>query len=125
MHLNGITCRSSTFSRLARVVPTGALAVGSQAGPYSQPAKAVAVGATFIGFGADFVEQVVRPNPGQTTVNLLGNGANLILEPVPGGKLATPITNEIIESIKNSAPVRSLSERINKFLKPTSEPSRK
>lgn len=107
------------------MVAAGAVAVSSQVGPYGQPAKAVAVGATAIGFGADVVEQVMRPNVGQTSANLIGFGVGVSIEPLPGGKVVAPLTNEIIEAVKNSSTVQSISTRINEFLNPSTEAVKK
>ncbi|NMM07116.1 hemagglutinin repeat-containing protein [Polaromonas sp.] len=112
---------ASTLSRQAGVVAAGAVAVSSQVGPYGQSAKAVAVGATVIGFGADVVEQVMKPNVGQTSANLIGFGVGVSIEPLPGGKVVAPLTNEIIEAVKSSSTVQSISTRINEFLNPSTE----
>jgi filamentous hemagglutinin len=116
---------ASTLSRQAGVIAAGAVAVSSQAGPYGQSAKAVAVGATVIGVGADVVEQVMKPNVGQTSANLLGFGVGVSIEPLPGGKIVAPLTNEIIEAVKNSSTVQSISTRINEFLNPSTEAVKK
>ena len=76
-----------------------AVAISAQAGPFGQQAKAVAVGATAIGFGADVVEQFAKPNVGQTVVNLSGSGVGAAMEAIPSGKVVAPITNELIEEL--------------------------
>lgn len=109
---------AATLSRQSGVVGAGAVAVGSQAGPYAQPAKAVAVGATAIGFVADVVEQIARPDTGQTSINLSGTGAMLLVEQLPGGKLVAPITNEVVEAGKNSSFAKDITDRINRLFLP-------
>ena len=116
---------ASNISRQAGVVAAGAVAVSSQAGPYGQPAKAVAVGATVVGFGADAVEQAMRPNIGQTSINLIGFDVGASIEPLPGGKIVAPLTNEVIETVKNSDAVRSLSTRINESVKRSTDAAKK
>ena len=108
---------ASTLSRQAGVVAAGAVAVSSQAGPYGQPAKAVAVGATVIGFGADVVEQLVRPDTGQVVVNASSLILQTLAEQTPIGKVATPITNEILEAWKISGSSLSVQEWVNSRLR--------
>ena len=116
---------ASTLSRQAGVVAAGAVAVSSQVGPYGQPAKAVALGATVIGFGADVVEQVMKPNTGQTLVNLIGTGAGTLVEQLPGGKVVAPLTNEIIEAGKNSSTAQNVTSRVNQLLQPEASKAKK
>lgn len=59
-------------------------------------------GATVIGVAADAVEQVVRPDTGQTVVNLGSSALGVAAEAIPYGKTIAPVTNEAIEVIKNS-----------------------
>lgn len=102
-----------------------AVAISAQAGPFGQPAKAVAVGATAIGFGADVVEQFAKPNVGQTVANLIGFGVGVTIEPLPGGKIVAPLSNEIIGAVKNSSTVQNISTRINEFLNSSNEAVKK
>ena len=69
--LPGTTSMRSPKSGLqAGVVAAGATAATQAVSPQFKPIpSAVAVGATVIGVGADVVEQVVRPDLGQTVVN--------------------------------------------------------
>jgi filamentous hemagglutinin len=72
---------------------------------------AVAVGATVIGVGADAVEQLVRPDMGQTGVNAAGSAVSEIVNKrVP---VLAPITNEIVEAAKASEVGKSIQEKLN------------
>ena len=105
------------ISRQAGVVAAGAVAVTSQVGPYGQPAKAVAVGATVIGLGADAVEQIARPNTGQVIVNSTSLIVQTLTERLPYGGVVTPITNEILEAWKASGSSMSVQEWVNSRLR--------
>lgn len=88
---------AAATSRQAGVVGAAATAAAASAPPQAKPIpRAVAVGATVIGVGADVVEQVVRPDTGQTVVNSAGT----VIGEIANKKLpaAAPITNEVIEA---------------------------
>jgi hypothetical protein len=74
---------------------------------------AVAVGATAIGVAANAVEQVMRPNTGEVVTN----SGSLILqtatEQIPGGRILTPITNELLEVWKSSGSSMKFQDWIN------------
>jgi filamentous hemagglutinin len=74
---------------------------------------AVAVGATVIGVGADAVEQLVRPDIGQTGVNSAALIVQTVVEHVPNSGLVAPITNELVEAWKASGSSMKLQEWIN------------
>ena len=102
---------ASNLSRQAGVVAAGATAIGSQAGPYAKPAQALAVGATVVGVGADALEQITRPNNGQTLVNSISTAiSEQINKRLP---MAAPITNEILEIGKTSPLGLTIEKKVN------------
>jgi filamentous hemagglutinin len=110
-----IASTSASTSRQMGVVAAGATAIAAGSAPPLKPiAGSVAVGATAIGIAAAAVEQVVRPNAGQTLVTL---GGTVLLEQastrVPGAAL---ITNEIIEALKDSDLGSAVKNDLNKSL---------
>jgi filamentous hemagglutinin len=72
------------------------------------------VGATVIGVGADAVEQLVRPDTGQTTVNLLGTVTGEAVNKVL--PIAAPLTNEIVEGLKGSDKADQIKKETNSFI---------
>ena len=105
---------ASTLSRQAGVVAAGATAATQAVSPQFKPIpSAVAVGATVIGVGADVVEQVVRPDLGQTVVNGSGIFLQRLVESTPTGRLTLPITNEVIEMWRASRSSLSIQDWIN------------
>jgi hypothetical protein len=77
----------------------------------------VAVGATVIGVAADAVEQVVRPDVGQTIINLAGTGLQEAVNNNPVGKVVAPFTNEIVEAWKQSGSSQSIQDWVNQQVK--------
>jgi len=71
------------------------------------------VGATVIGVGADAVEQLVRPDMGQTGVNSAALIVQTVVEHVPNSGLVAPVTNELVEAWKASGSSMKLQEWIN------------
>jgi filamentous hemagglutinin len=105
-------------SRQAGVIGSGATAATAVVPPALKPVTgAVAVGATVIGVGADAVEQVVRPDTGQTVTNLFGASLQEAANNTPIGKVASPITNELIETWKKSDTNQSIQDWVNERLK--------
>ncbi|MDT7515035.1 DUF637 domain-containing protein [Rhodoferax mekongensis] len=105
---------ASGLSRQAGVVAATATTVTTVAPPQVKPLSgAVAVGATVIGVGADAVEQLVRPDIGQTGVNSAALIVQTVVEHVPNSGLVAPITNELVEAWKTSGSSMKLQEWIN------------
>ena len=101
----------SSLSRQAGVLAAMATAMGSQVGPYAKPAQALAVGATVVGIGADALEQIARPNNGQTLVNSISTTiSEQINKKLP---VAAPITNEILEIGKSSPVGQTIEKKLN------------
>ncbi|PQA75676.1 DUF637 domain-containing protein [Rhodoferax sp. TS-BS-61-7] len=111
---NAIADGASGLSRQAGVVAATATTVTTVAPPQVKPVSgAVAVGATVIGVGADAVEQLVRPDMGQTATNSASLIVQTVVEHVPNANLVAPITNELVESWKASGSSLKLQEWIN------------
>lgn len=111
---------AALVSRQAGVIAAGATATAASGPPQVKPiAGAVTLGATAIAVGADVVEQVMRPNTGQAVTN----GASLIVqtavEHTPVGRVAAPITNEMLEMWKSSGSSLSIQEWLNTRLQGT------
>jgi len=108
---------ASSVSRQAGVIGAAATAATAAAPAQVKPITGVvAVGATAIGVAADAVEQMARPNTGQTTVNLGGSAIGIAIDAVPNGKLIAPITNEAIETLKNSWIGNAIRDGVNQLL---------
>jgi filamentous hemagglutinin len=106
---------ASGLSRQAGVVAATATTVTTVAPPQVKPVSgAVAVGATVIGVGADAVEQLMRPDTGQTTVNLLGTVTGEAVNKVL--PIAAPLTNEIVEGLKGSDKADQIKKETNSFI---------
>ncbi len=106
---------ASNTSRQAGVIGAAATAATAAASPQVKPITgSVAIGATVIGVAADVVEQVMRPDAGQTGVSLLGTTASEAANRV--FPIAAPITNEIIENFKGSSKAGQIENSINTFL---------
>jgi len=103
---------ASGLSRQAGVVAATATTVTTVAPPQVKPVSgAVAVGATVIGVGADAVEQLVRPDMGQTIVNSMGNVlSDQLTNKIPG---AAVVTNELIEAAKSSDTAKKIQSELN------------
>jgi filamentous hemagglutinin len=109
-------------SRQAGVIAAGATAATAAASPQVKPiTAAVATGATVIGVAADAVEQMVRPDTGQTVVNLIGTASSTLIEKLPGGAAVAPITNEIVEGMKQGVVASDLSNKVNEAVKQATE----
>jgi hypothetical protein len=112
-----IASTAASTSRQMGVVAAGATAVAAGSAPPLKPiAGSVAVGATAIGIAAAAVEQVVRPNAGQTVVTLGGTAIGIAIDVVPQGKLLAPITNEAMEALKNSQFGNLVRDEVNQIL---------
>lgn len=110
---------ASDFSRHSGRFAATATAYGtylaSQPNPVSQTGATVQFGlagtATVIGFGASAVEQILRPNVGAMAIDFAAAIAGeLSTRAFP---LAAPLTNEIVEQIKNTPQVNDLTNRSN------------
>ena len=106
---------ASAISRQAGVIGSAATAATQVVPPQVKPITgAVATGATLIGVGADVVEQIARPDTGQTVVNSLGTVAlEQVNKKIPG---AAPVANEIVETIKNSETSQTIQKEINRTI---------
>jgi hypothetical protein len=106
---------AAQLSRQAGVVAAGATLATAQASPHVKPITgAVAVGATVIGVAADVVEQLARPDVGQAVVNLIGTTAvEAANKAVP---IAAPITNEVVELLKNTNKAGEIRDGSNIFI---------
>jgi len=87
-------------------------AIGSPDPRVKAGAAAVGVVSTAVDFASKVVEQVARPNTGQGFVEVgatvLGDIANKV------APIAAPISNEIVEKMKNSDEVQTIQEKIGK-----------
>ena len=105
---------ASDVSRQAGVIGAAATAATAAASPQVKPITgSVAVGATVIGVAADAVEQMARPNTGQTVVNLVGAGLQEAADNNPVGKVVAPLTNEIVEAWKQTGASQSIQDWVN------------
>jgi filamentous hemagglutinin len=114
----GIADTAAGVSRQAGIVGAAATAAAASVPPQAKPIpRAVAVGATVIGVAADAVEQVVRPDVGQTIINLAGTGLQEAVNNNPVGKVVAPFTNEIVEAWKQSGSSQSIQDWVNQQVK--------
>jgi hypothetical protein len=105
---------ASSTSRQAGVIGAAATAATAAASPPVKPITgSVAIGATVIGVAADAVEQLVRPDTGQTLTNLVGSGLQEAANNNPIGKIVSPITNEAIEAWKKSGSSKTIQDWVN------------
>jgi hypothetical protein len=111
---NDVADGASLVGRGAGVVSNTATAieVGSPDPRVKAGAAAVGVVSTVVDFASKVVEQVARPNTGQGIVEVgatvLGDIANKV------APIAAPISNEIVEKMKNTDEVKTIQEKIGK-----------
>ena len=91
--------------------------LASQPNPVSQAGAGIQLGmagtATMVGFGASALEQLLRPNVGQTVVGGAAAGASRIVNKLPGGPLFSPITNEFLNQLQNTQSAKETQNWIN------------
>src|SRR5450830_928324 len=110
---NWISTQSGRFSSTATAYGTY---LALQPNAISQTGAAIQFGmagtATVVGFGAGAVEQLLRPNVGQTIYEgALGLGGQIVSDRIP---LASPAVNELGEAIKGTSSSQSVTDWINK-----------
>jgi filamentous hemagglutinin len=96
---NDVADGASSVSRGAGIVGSAATAAAAIPGPHEPTAAATAVTATGVGFAADVLEQLVRPDPQKYFKEQLfiGIPANVLVEKFP---IYAPVINEVAEKIK-------------------------
>ena len=97
---NDIANGASTVSRGAVIVGGAATTAAEIPGPHQPLAAETAITAAGVGFAADVVEQIVRPDPQKYFKEqlLIGIPANVLTEKFP---LYAPFINEVAEKIKS------------------------
>jgi filamentous hemagglutinin len=111
----GVADTAATVGRAAGVVSNTATAIAIVPGPHQPTAIGVAGVANVVDFGSKVVEQIARPDVGKGVVEIgttfLGERANRV------APIVSPISNEIIEQIKNSPEANIVQKLINDKLK--------
>lgn len=108
---------ASSLSRQAGVIGAAATSATAAAPLQVKPITGtVAVGATAIGMAAGTVEQLARPNTGQTVVDMGGLIIQTATERLPYGQITAPATNELLEMWRASGTLQSAEDWINERL---------
>jgi hypothetical protein len=97
---NDVADGAALVSRGSGIVGSTATAASTIPGPHQPGAATTAVVATGVGFVADVVEQVARPDAASSTENTFYMGIQMGLDSVI--PIAAPITNEVINEWKKS-----------------------
>jgi hypothetical protein len=96
---NAIADGAASTSRAAGIVAAGATAAAAQGGVYGRPATAVAAIATLLGYSADTLEQLARPDPKKFFFEQIAIGVpvEILTQRFP---LYAPAINEMAEQAK-------------------------
>src|SRR5450830_972623 len=92
--------------------------LASQPNAVSQAGAAIQFGmagtATTVGFGASALEQLLRPNVGQTVIGSAAAGVSQVTDKLPGGPLLSPITNEFLNQLQDTQSAKEIQNWFNR-----------
>ncbi|RZT76340.1 filamentous hemagglutinin [Azospira oryzae] len=108
---------AATVNRGSGIVASTAGAVSAVPGPHQPEAIFLQGGATVIGFGSMVVEQLLRPNIGQLTLDAGGTFIGTALERSLYGRMLSPVSNEMVDFFKSSKFGVEFKDYLNKVLK--------
>ncbi|PUE56968.1 hypothetical protein B9Z36_08160 [Limnohabitans sp. Rim8] len=108
---NDVADGASTVSRGAGIVGSAATTAAAIPGPHEPTAAVTAVTATGVGFAADVIEQVARPDVGKGVQDFLSSVAQSAIDnKMP---LVAPVTNEVKQAWRDSGTSKSLDSWLN------------